>query len=189
MRIAEFDRAAVLEKAMQAFRSKGYAGTTMQELVAATGLHPGSLYGAFGNKRGLLLAAVDHYVCQKRTRRREVMAEPSPLAGIEAYLRLVVEDTLSGACLVARMLMEMSAQDEELAGRLQQIYQELEQDLHQALKAAAEQGGLVQGQSLESLTGYLLVAIQGLITFGQCRSDHALLLEVVACVMRSLRNA
>lgn len=189
MRIAEFDRAAVLEKAMQAFRSKGYAGTTMQELVAATGLHPGSLYGAFGNKRGLLLAAVDHYVCQKRTRRREVMAERSPLAGIEAYLRLVVEDTLSGACLVARMLMEMSAQDEELAGRLQQIYQELEQDLHQALKVAAEQGELVQGQSLESLTGYLLVAIQGLITFGQCRSDHALLLEVVACVMRSLRNA
>ena len=47
----------------------------------------------------------------------------------------------------------------------------------------------MQGQSLESLTGYLLVAIQGLITFGQCRRDHALLLEVVACVMRSLRNA
>lgn len=188
MRIAEFDRAEVLEKVMQAFRAKGYAGTTMQELVAATGLHPGSIYGAFGNKRGLLLAAVDHYVCQKRSRRRQVMTLPSPLAGIEAYLHLVVEDTLNGACLVTRMLMEMSAQDEELAGRLQQIYQELEQDLRLALDSAAARGELVPGPSLESLTGYLLVAIQGLITFGQCRRDRALLLDVVACVMRTLAN-
>jgi len=30
MRIAEFDRAQVLENAMQSFRAKGYAGTTMQ---------------------------------------------------------------------------------------------------------------------------------------------------------------
>ncbi|MBP8218894.1 MAG: helix-turn-helix transcriptional regulator, partial [Aeromonas sp.] len=70
MRIAEFDRDEVLRNAMEAFRAKGYAKTTMQELVAATGLHPGSIYGAFGNKRGLLLAAVDHYVEGKRTLRR-----------------------------------------------------------------------------------------------------------------------
>jgi AcrR family transcriptional regulator len=65
MRSAEYDRDAVLRNAMEAFRAKGYAKTTMQELVAATGLHPGSLYAAFGNKRGLLLAAVDHYVAEK----------------------------------------------------------------------------------------------------------------------------
>ena len=45
MRIAEFDRDEVLRNAMEAFRAKGYAKTTMQELVAATGLHPGSIYG------------------------------------------------------------------------------------------------------------------------------------------------
>ena len=40
MRSAEYDRDAVLRNAMEAFRAKGYAKTTMQELVAATGLHP-----------------------------------------------------------------------------------------------------------------------------------------------------
>ena len=39
MRSAEYDRDAVLRNAMEAFRAKGYAKTTMQELVAATGLH------------------------------------------------------------------------------------------------------------------------------------------------------
>jgi AcrR family transcriptional regulator len=33
----------------------------MQDLKAATGLHPGSIYCAFTNKRGLLLAALEQY--------------------------------------------------------------------------------------------------------------------------------
>ena len=188
MRSAEFNRDDVLRNAMEAFRAKGYAKTTMQELVAATGLHPGSLYAAFGNKRGLLLAAVDHYVCQKRSRRRQVMELPSPLAGIETYLNLVVEDTLSGACLVTRMLMEMSAQDGELAERMQQICLELEQDVHQTLELAVVRQELGQDADITTLTAYLLVAIQGIITFAQCSKDKGLLLEVVQCVMRTLRN-
>ena len=187
MRIAEFDRVLVLENAMQCFRAKGYAGTTMQELVAAIGLHPGSIYAAFGSKRGLLLAAVDHYVCQKR--RRQILEQPSPLAGLEAYLNLVVEDTLSGACLVTRMLMEMSERDDEVAERMQQICQELELDIYQALERAVARQELLQTSDLSTLTAYLLVVIQGIITFAQCSKDKALLRGVVPCAIRALRQA
>ncbi len=189
MRIAEFDRVLVLESAMQCFRAKGYAGTTMQELVAAIGLHPGSIYAAFGSKRGLLLAAVDHYVCQKRSRRRQILEQPSPLAGLEAYLNLVVEDTLSGACLVTRMLMEMSERDDEVAERMQQICQELELDIYQALERAVARQELLQTSDLSTLTAYLLVVIQGIITFAQCSKDKALLRGVVPCAIRALRQA
>ena len=188
MRIAEFDRVLVLENAMQCFRAKGYAGTTMQELVAAIGLHPGSIYAAFGSKRGLLLAAVDHYVCQKRTRRRQILDQSSPLAGLEAYLNLVVEDTLSGACLVTRMLMEMSERDDEVAERMLQICQELEQDIYQALERAVARQELLQPSDITTLTAYLLVVIQGIITFAQCSKDKALLREVVPCAIRALRK-
>lgn len=108
MRSAEYDRDAVLRNAMEAFRAKGYAKTTMQELVAATGLHPGSLYAAFGNKRGLLLAAVDHYVAEKGALRRRCLAQPSPLAGLHAFLEQVVDDALQGSCLLTRTLMELA---------------------------------------------------------------------------------
>ena len=61
MRSAEFDKVAVLRAAMQAFLNKGYTKTSMQDLKQATGLHPGSIYCAFENKRGLLLAAISQY--------------------------------------------------------------------------------------------------------------------------------
>ena len=86
MRSAEFDRDAVLVQAMETFRAHGYSKTTMQQLVAATGLHPGSIYGAFGNKRGLLLAAVDHYVESKRALRRSLLVL-SCAAGVAALAR------------------------------------------------------------------------------------------------------
>ena len=67
MRNAEFDREEVLRAAMKAFMHKGYANTSMQELKKATGLHPGSIYCAFENKRGLLLAALEQYRLDRAT--------------------------------------------------------------------------------------------------------------------------
>ncbi len=44
--------------ARRAFLATGYEGTSVDDLVTATGLHRGSLYGAFGSKRGLFVAAL-----------------------------------------------------------------------------------------------------------------------------------
>lgn len=188
MRSAEFNRETVLRNAMEAFRAKGYAKTTMQELVAATGLHPGSLYAAFGNKRGLLLAAVDHYIASKRTSRRDLFAQGEPLAAIEAFLRQVVSDTLGGCCLVTRTLVELAEQDEELRLRLKGSYGELEADLAAVLEQARAGGQLGSDAAITTLTAFLLVSIQGLVTVGQCRPEPELLGNVVSQIMAALRT-
>ena len=53
-----FDEAEVVGQAAAAFLRSGYEGTSVEELVTATGLHRGSLYQAFGSKRGLFLACL-----------------------------------------------------------------------------------------------------------------------------------
>ncbi|TNM64460.1 helix-turn-helix transcriptional regulator [Streptomyces sp. NP160] len=53
-----FDEAVVVDAAARCYTELGYAATSVDDLVAATGLHRGSLYGAFGSKRGLFLAAL-----------------------------------------------------------------------------------------------------------------------------------
>lgn len=40
------------------FAERGYAGTSVDMLVAASGVHRGSLYSAFGSKRGLFVACL-----------------------------------------------------------------------------------------------------------------------------------
>ena len=46
---------------METFWAKGYEATSVDDLVAATGLSKSSLYGAFGNKHGLFEAALGFY--------------------------------------------------------------------------------------------------------------------------------
>ncbi|MFM1779653.1 MAG: hypothetical protein RIS51_798 [Actinomycetota bacterium] len=48
-----FDEAVVLSRARELFASQGYNGTSIDDLVKATGLLRGSLYKAFGSKRNL----------------------------------------------------------------------------------------------------------------------------------------
>lgn len=53
-----FTETAVIAQCASVFRSTGYEGTSIDDLVQATGLHRGSLYKAFGSKRGVFLLAL-----------------------------------------------------------------------------------------------------------------------------------
>ena len=58
----QFDPEEVLDRSMREFWQRGYRETSVDDLVEATGVRPGSLYHAFsGGKRGLFLQALDRY--------------------------------------------------------------------------------------------------------------------------------
>jgi len=57
---AEKTRNYIIEKTAPIFNMKGYAGTSLQDITAATGLTKGSIYGNFANKDEVALAAFDY---------------------------------------------------------------------------------------------------------------------------------
>lgn len=57
----EFDEDDVLQRLMDVFWRKGYEGTSLSDLVAASGLQKGSLYAAFGDKKEMFLKALGYY--------------------------------------------------------------------------------------------------------------------------------
>lgn len=81
MRNAEFDRETVLRAAMGAFMVNGYAKNSMQDLTKATGLHPGSIYCAFNNKKGLLLATIGQYQQDKNLQFQQFFDNTKPALG------------------------------------------------------------------------------------------------------------
>lgn len=50
----------IVEKTAPVFNTKGYAGTSINDLMNATGLSKGSIYGNFENKDEVALAAFDY---------------------------------------------------------------------------------------------------------------------------------
>lgn len=56
----KYDEVQVLGKASKLFASLGFNATGVDELIRETGLQRGSIYQAFGSKRGLFLRALQH---------------------------------------------------------------------------------------------------------------------------------
>ena len=62
VRKGEQTRQRIVERAAPVFNQRGYAGTSLAELIAATGLEKGGIYNHFASKDELALAAFDHAV-------------------------------------------------------------------------------------------------------------------------------
>ena len=87
VRPREFDRNEALDRAMRVFWSKGYAGTSTEELLAAMEIGRQSLYNAFGDKRKLYLEALERYQEQSIAGHiARLTRGSSALAGIKALL-------------------------------------------------------------------------------------------------------
>ena len=93
----QFDEPALLDAAIELFWTRGYAGTSIEELARATTVGNGSIYAAYRSKDGLYLSAVRRY-CQRLTEmvRSEMAGRSGEVAtSMRAYLELIICDCTS----------------------------------------------------------------------------------------------
>lgn len=88
-----FDEGQALEQATRVFRSQGFDGVTVDDLVAAMGVGRPSLYSVFGDKRTLFLRVLRAYAEAKGARAAKALFSPSTLReSIAGFLRDAVEN-------------------------------------------------------------------------------------------------
>lgn len=88
---AENTRQFIIEKAAPVFNKKGYAGTSLTDLIEATGLTKGSIYGNFENKDAVAIAVYEHHIKGLKLRMSEFLDDQptatGKLIGITEYYR------------------------------------------------------------------------------------------------------
>jgi AcrR family transcriptional regulator len=75
----QYDPELALAKAAEVFWKHGYAATSLDDLVAATGMNRPSLYAAFGDKRDLYLKTLQRYQHRSRMIGQQIIADDPPL--------------------------------------------------------------------------------------------------------------
>lgn len=183
MRNAEFDREQVLRSAMNAFMNKGYASTSMQDLKKATGLHPGSIYCAFENKRGLLLEALEQYRVDRSAEFEQFFsASQKTIDNLKLYLDNVVAECLScdntQACLMTKALNETAEQDIEIQKIISNNLSILQQAFSEKFEQAKKEKSINSNKDCEHLARYFLMGIYGLRTFAQTHPEPEVLKQL-----------
>lgn len=159
---------ALVEAAMQRFWQYGYAATSMDDLVKATGVSRHGIYSDIGGKRDLFLAGFAAYRDTVVAPALAAMAadgtSTSGLDGIRAYFETQIDLAervgLPGpGCLVANAMTETAPHDEDVAAEVAAHNQRLTEAFENALRRAAPH---LSDTDTASLGAFLTLTAQGL---------------------------
>lgn len=184
----EFEREVVLDRAMRAFWSRGYEATSIQHLVERTGIQRGSLYGAFGDKRALFLAAIEHYDRVMTAKLLATLDEPgSGLGAIRRFFRLKVdaaqERSRPRGCLVTNSATELASRDRRTASRIGATLGRIEAAFHRAVIRGQQAGEIDPERDARALARFLTSSAQGLSVMAKASPERAPLEDIVKVTM------
>jgi TetR/AcrR family transcriptional repressor of nem operon len=188
----QFDPDEVIDRSMREFWERGYRETSVDDLVEATGVQPGSLYNAFpGGKRGLFLKALDRYsklvVPQKLGALEDAGAG---LAELRAYFDGLVDDltTPEGrmGCLMVNSAMELAAEDSEVGGIVRNHMQRLERNAERALRNARRRGEIAAHVDPRAKAAQLMATGMGLMVVGKTGPGRNVLETIVEAAFAGL---
>ena len=106
-----YDPQAALARAAETFWKAGYAGTSLDDLVAATGMNRPSLYAAFGDKRDLYLKTLEHYRDEGRALARRGACRTSRRCACSSSASTTRRSTSISRRRAARLLLDRHGRD------------------------------------------------------------------------------
>jgi TetR/AcrR family transcriptional repressor of nem operon len=180
----EYDAEAVVARAMELFWRRGFSATSMAEIYEATGLKPGSIYAAFGDKETLFRRAFEAYVQRFRSL---FPKDAEGLAAIRAWLdtqvELAAEDPARRGCLIINTVLEREAHSPATQAMAQGRLQEIRGFFLRHLIQAQQARDLPPGLEIEAKADALLGAVVAIMSLARAGADRQTLEHVARSAM------
>ena len=184
----EFDEDAVVQAATELFWTNGYDATSVQDLVDGLGIQRGSIYGAFGDKRGLFLRALDRYITGVDAAFAALDGDGPVLPALRAVLMAALLSSPGDArrgCLLGNTAIELTAADQAAGEAVRTGFSHTEDAFRRALERAHESGELPDGDA-GAQARMLLALLQGLQVIVRTERDPARLSDAVDAALAAL---
>ena len=177
---------------MQEFWRRGYRDTSVDDLVGATGVQPGSLYNAFhGGKRELFLGSLERYSALVVPEKLGALERPAASVGeVRAYFDGLVEDLMSPegrmGCLMVNSAVELAAEDSEVAILVRGHMARLERNATRALRNAKRRREIPAGIDPSAKATQLMATAMGLMVVGKTNPGREVLETIVDAAFADL---
>lgn len=176
---AERTRQHIIRQAATLFNLRGYSGTSLQDLMEATGLSKGGLYGHFkGGKEEIALAAFDYAVGSVyeqigvRTHPIEHAAEKL-LAVIEYYREHIFSPPVDGGCPIQNTAIEADDNQPVLRTRVLQALHGWKSRIAHTVRKGVERGEIASGIDPDEFATYFIGSLEGGILMARIQDDPA----------------
>ncbi|MGY4506002.1 AcrR family transcriptional regulator [Bradyrhizobium sp. GM24.11] len=186
----EFDAEVALDQAMEVFWRHGYEGATIAQLTEAMGINPPSLYACFGNKEGLLKAALNRYTKLRGVWMDGVVAAPTAREVAERMLMGIAEKQTDPAnppgCLLVQGGIACGSGSENVPFELAARRAENEDQLRDRFVRAKAEGDLKPTSDPAALARYVSAVSVGMGVMASSGSDREALRQVAAVAVQAV---
>lgn len=186
----EFDAETALDQAMEVFWRHGYEGATIAQLTEAMGINPPSLYACFGNKEGLLKAALDRYTKLRGVWMDEVVAAPTAREVAERMLTGIADRQTDPAnppgCLLVQGGIACGTGSESVPFELATRRAQNEDQLRDRFVRAKAEGDLKPTSDPATLARYVSAVSVGMGVMASSGSNREALRQVATVAVQAV---
>lgn len=161
----------IIEAAARLMYIKGVNGTSVDDVLGASGTGKSQFYHYFSSKESLVKELIAFHLTSLPTASEERLKSLGSLGGIDQWLDKILENYHDGyyeaGCPIGNLASELSSQSEDLRIDLESTFAHWESCLTQGLKQLKAQGVLQASVNPESLAMFCVAAIEGALLLGK----------------------
>lgn len=183
----------IIEKATPIFNKKGYRGTSMKDITAATGLTKGAIYGNFKSKEDLALAAFNtalKYILKGLQTRIEIAQTPSQkLFKITEFYSEYFEYTLDiGGCPIVNIGVDANNQNLMLSQRVREIIFKWQNEVSALIDQGIKTGNMRAHTNSFAFAKRMIILIEGGIFMSTTMKDGSYLKSATKLIDRMIHD-
>lgn len=186
-------RRKVLDAAFSLFQARGYNGTSMQELMAATGLSGGALHHHFPSKKSLVLAVFKERVAPavRETWIEPIRTAPSLGAGVQSVFDQIIAGldgraTVFG-CPLNNLALELSLADLDFRAAAAEIFLEWQEALSERVRDTRGGRELTKSARTE-IAAFIVSSYSGAMTLAKAEQNAKPLRSTAQALKRWLQS-
>ncbi|MBV8490988.1 MAG: TetR/AcrR family transcriptional regulator [Candidatus Eremiobacteraeota bacterium] len=159
-------RNAILASAAPIFNRRGFAGTSIAEILEATALEKGGLYNHFASKEELAIASFEYAWEAVNAHFKRCLAGVAPGAPalhayVDAFARYVQRPVVDGGCPLANAALEADDALPFLRDRVKDAFGKVRSFVRHHVQRAIEFGEFAASTEPETVADFTLAALEG----------------------------
>jgi TetR/AcrR family transcriptional repressor of nem operon len=187
----EFDPDIAIDRALEVFWQKGYAGTTPQDLLEATGIGKGSFYNYFKSKHNMFELCLQRYRSSQADAMIAFLKQPISAkirlrGALEQLIKFDLEGPVRKGCMAVNTAAELATSDESALGIVQAMFDRTEAAFAQLIEDGQSAGDIRTDIDAASLASLLFTTVLGLRIAGLVADTPDRLERTVDAALRLL---
>jgi TetR/AcrR family transcriptional repressor of nem operon len=190
----EETRTIIIEKAAPIFNKRGYSGTSLSDIMEATGLQKGGIYNHFANKDAIALEAFDYAYGIARERYRTALREAGrdpvkQLFGmLEVFARNVEDPPIAGGCPVLNTAIDSDDTHPELRLHARNAITEWRMTIQKIIGRGQDRGVFREEVHGDTVATTIIALLEGAVMMSRLYRDRVFMDRAVAHVRQYLEK-